>query len=117
MLLASSVYLWRRGDAITQKLRAKDDQGVLRDLAEAALPLSLSASAMGLGLIAIAIAGVHDTLLAAPPQEPLSGHLANRPRIEATFVSSLFALTGLGAFPLPFMLRSRSRGLRAIISV
>jgi uncharacterized membrane protein len=69
-------------------------------------PLSWFAGALGLGLFGIAAAGVRYKLFAAPPQEPISGEFADYPLIEAIFISTLYALVGLGAVLLPFALSS-----------
>ena len=58
---------------------------------------------MGLGLISMAFAGVTFQLFAAPPQEPISGAFADYPMIEATFISLLFAITGIGAILFSFI--------------
>ncbi len=53
---------------------------------------------LGLGLIAVGIAGMRYRLFAAPSQEPISGwYFAEYPWVEATFISGLWALIGLGA--------------------
>lgn len=52
------------------------------------------------------LAGMVYQLFAAPPQEPISGAFAAWSVLEATFMSLLFGLTGLGAVLLPLALRS-----------
>lgn len=73
-------------------------------------PLSWFAGVMGLGMFGIAAAGVHYELFAAPPSEPISGEFADYPLIEASFISALYALTGIGCVLLPIAL-TRGREL------
>jgi uncharacterized membrane protein len=75
-------------------------------LATLVQPLSWFAGAMGLGLFGIAAAGIRYELFAAPPTEPISGEFADYPLVEAAFISSLYALIGIGAVVLPFALGS-----------
>ena len=60
---------------------------------------------LGLSLLAIAAAGIIFQLFAAPPEEPISGAFAQWPWVEATFMSGLFALVGVGAILFPFSAR------------
>lgn len=71
-------------------------------------PLSLFIAAMGLACIAIAIAGITYKLFAAPASEPISGMFANYPLVEATFVSSLYALVGIGAVTFYFAIKQNA---------
>ena len=107
LLLASAFYLWKRGDA------AAASGDTARYLVRAAQPLSLFVLGMGLSLIAIAAAGMYNKLFAAPPEEPISGMFANYPWIEATFISGMFGLVGLGAVLFPFALREFASGSRS----
>ena len=70
-------------------------------------PLSWFAGAMGLGLFGIAAAGIQYQLFAAPPSEPISGEFANHPLLEAIFISTLYALMGIGCVLLPVALTRR----------
>ena len=74
-------------------------------------PLSWFAGVMGLGLFGIAAAGIQYQLFAAPPSEPISGKFSNHPLLEATFISTLYALMGIGCVLLPVAL-TRRRELR-----
>lgn len=96
LLLAAALYLWRRG-AILNTAR-----NPLQLAAQTAKPISLFVGAIGLALFAIAFAGVTFQLFAAPPQEPISGNFASLPWLEATFISLVYALIGLGAILFPF---------------
>lgn len=96
IMLGAAIYLWKRGAEL------KADPAPLRLAARTARPLSIFIAALGLALFAIAIAGVTYQLFAAPPQEPISGAFADYPMIEATFMSLLFALVGVGAVVFPF---------------
>ena len=100
LLLAASVYLWRRGaEALTRP-------EPLAALAKVAQPISVFIGGLGLALFAIAVAGVKYQLFAAPPQEPISGEFAEWPLVEAIFMSGLFALVGVGAVLFPFVVKS-----------
>ena len=99
LMLAAAWYLWKRGAAL------KADADPLGMAASTVKPLSIFIAALGLALFAIALAGTVYQLFAAPPQEPISGAFADHPVIEATFMSLLFALVGLGAVLFPFTVR------------
>jgi uncharacterized membrane protein len=86
-------------------------------LSAALQPLSWFVLALGLSLIAIAVAGVRFKLFAAPPTEPISGSVGNHPLVEAIFISTLYALMGIGAVLLPFFLRTLNRTLAKLIVV
>jgi uncharacterized membrane protein len=101
MLLGVAFYLWRERAA----LAAADDPFAV--LARTFLPLSVFAVGMGLACFGIAAAGWRYTLFAAPPQEPISGNFADHPMVEATFISLLFVLVGIGAVLLPAVLLTR----------
>lgn len=124
MLLAAALYLWRRGEAFQPQEvpaldggTARDDADSLRRLADAAFPLSLFAAAIGLGCFGIAAAGWRYTLWAAPPQEPISGNFAGHPLVEATFISLLYVLVGLGAVLLPVALLTLRPRVIAVVGV
>lgn len=100
LMLGAAWYLWKRGKDLTAAPEP------LKMAARTARPLSIFIAALGLALFAIAIAGVTYQLFAAPPQEPISGAFAAYPMIEATFMSVLFALVGVGAVVFPFAVNS-----------
>ena len=102
LLLAAAFYLWKRGSAV------KNSGDAAAFLARMAKPLSVFVFGMGLSLFAIAAAGMYNRLFAAPPEEPISGMFSDFPWLEATFISGLFALVGLGAVLFPFGLRGIS---------
>jgi uncharacterized membrane protein len=102
LLLAAAFYLWKRGSAV------KNSGDAAAFLARMAKPLSVFVFGMGLSLFAIAAAGMYNKLFAAPPEEPISGMFSDFPWLEATFVSGLFALVGLGAVLFPFAPRGIS---------
>lgn len=107
LLLATSLYLWKRGDQIV----GAEDRAA--EAAAVARPLGIFVLGMGLALIAIALAGLIFQLFAAPAEEPISGMVAEYPMIEAVFMSVLFAFVGIGAALFPIALRgfSAKRGL------
>lgn len=113
MLLAAAVILWRKSNLLNadEKLRnevEKDSSKLIPQLAEMAKPLSYFAAAMGLALLWTALAGIYYQLFAAPPEEPISGNFADYPMVEATFMSLLIAITGVGAILFPFALNKFS---------
>lgn len=99
LLLAAAFYMWKRGDRIA------DSEDALAYLARLAQPVSVFIFGMGLGLIGIAAAGITYQLFAAPPEEPLTGMFAAYPWVEATGMSAMFGLVGLGAVLFPFAIR------------
>ncbi|MEP7213440.1 MAG: DUF981 domain-containing protein [Acidobacteriota bacterium] len=100
LLLATAFYLWKRGDAIM------DSGNPAKYLARLSQPISIFAFGMGLGLIGIAAAGIRYQLFAAPPEEPITGLFAPYPWLEATGMSAMFGIVGIGAVLLPFAVRS-----------
>ncbi|WP_300682108.1 DUF981 family protein [Nocardioides sp.] len=94
LLLGASFWLWKRGTA------ALASPEPLRALAKVAQPTAIFITGLGLALVAIAVAGVKYQLFAAPPEEPISGEFASHPLVEATFMSGLIGLVGLGAISL-----------------
>lgn len=109
LLLAVAILLWRKSNLyIKQGIDIKNPKEVSAhlkdDLPDLIRPISYFGAAMGLALIAIGIAGVTYQLFAAPPQEPISGAFAEYPMVEATFISLLYAITGVGAALFPFTL-------------
>lgn len=118
VMLAAAVVLWtQRGRfAVDPDAGAADDARIdyTRRLAA---PLSLFAGGMGLGLFGIAAAGWRYTLFAAPPQEPISGQFANHPLLEATFISGLYLLVGLGLVLLPIAIQWMRRPVVLVIGL
>lgn len=109
LLMATSVLLWRKSNLYLKQGINMNDSKIVSNTLKKELPyllkpLSYFAAAMGLALISIAFAGVGFQLFAAPPEEPISGAFADYPMVEATFMSGLFAIIGIGAILLPFAL-------------
>ena len=100
LLLAAAFYLWKRA-----KLLAESEDRAA-EAAAAAKPLGIFVFGLGLALFGIATAGIVFQLFAAPAEEPISGAFAQWPWLEATFMSGLFALIGVGAVLFPFALKS-----------
>jgi uncharacterized membrane protein len=126
--LLAAAYLFR--STILSSLRQQtpaagvspDDEFVAEDrfltkLSVALQPLSWFVFALGLALFALAAAGVRFTLFAAPPNEPISGNFSGQPYLEATFISTLYALMAIGAVLFPFFLRGLNRGLAKLIGI
>ncbi len=109
LLLAVSILLWRKSTMYFKKgIDMNDPKAVsamlMKEIPSLIKPISYFGAAMGLALISIAFAGVRFQLFAAPPQEPISGLLADYPMVEAVFISLLYAITGIGAVLFPFVL-------------
>ncbi|GGS73879.1 DUF981 family protein [Nonomuraea spiralis] len=111
LLLAAALYLWKRWGLVTV---APDRRKVV---ARTAGPISLFVFGMGLACFGIAAAGWTYTLFAAPPQEPISGAFAGMPLLEATFISGLYVLVGVGAVLFPFVLRARGGPVATVTGV
>lgn len=109
LLACASLYLWKRGAAL-----AEDPDRLIRT-AGLASPISVFVFGMGLACFGIAAAGWKYTLFAAPPEEPISGEFADHPMLEASFISSLYVLVGLGAILFPLaLLRPRGWPVRVV---
>lgn len=104
LLGAAALFLWHRGDRITT---AADP---VKYAAKAAQPLNIFYVGIGLALIGIGVAGVAFKLFAAPAAEPISGAFADYSMIEATFMSLLFALIGVGTVLAPLTLKALAEG-------
>jgi uncharacterized membrane protein len=111
LLLFASFFLWKRGGVVSSGA----DRG--RSVSALAAPVSLLVFGLGLACFAIAAAGWHYTLFAAPPEEPISGEFADYPMLEASFMSSLYVLTGIGAVLFPFVLRTRGGAMAWVAGV
>lgn len=116
LLLGAALVTWRRASL----LQAGDSQqrdGRAEYVRRVSAPASVFVFALGLACFAIAAAGWRYTLFAAPPQEPISGQFAEYPLVEATFISGLYVLVGIGSVLFPFALRGLSRVLLGITGV
>jgi uncharacterized membrane protein len=124
ILLAASALFWRttRWHQTSETAGAPlagrvGGDSFLATLLETLQPLSVFVFAAGLALIALAFAGVRFKLFAAPPSEPISGIASNHPYIEAIFISTLYALMGIGAVLFAVFVRTASRTLAKAIGV
>lgn len=127
ILLTASALLWRTskrwaadpsaGEPSRQSKATVGGELFVASLSDALQPLSVFVFATGLMLIALAFAGVRFKLFAAPPSEPISGVASGHPYIEATFISTLYALMGVGAILFPFFLRTLSQRLAKMIGI
>lgn len=122
ILLAIAILLWRRSNLYMKQEIDMNDRKIiskklLSELPTLFKPLSYFGAAMGLGLIAIAIAGITYKLFVAPVEEPISGYFADYPYVEATFVSLIYAIIGIGAVLFPFTLKKEpNSGLISTVS-
>jgi len=106
MMLGAALVLWaQRARFAADPDTGPPDDNRIDHARRLAAPLSIFAAGMGLGLFGIAAAGWRYTLFAAPPQEPISGQFANHPLLEATFISGLYLLTGIGLVLLPIAIQ------------
>ncbi|GAA2058766.1 DUF981 domain-containing protein [Catenulispora yoronensis] len=118
LMLAAAFFLWKRGVGIlTEDPDGPPRTDRLSYLTRLMAPVSVLIVGIGLGCFGIAAAGWKYTLFAAPPEEPISGHFADHPMLEATFISGLYVLVGLGAVLLPLALRSPRSVLPKVIGV
>lgn len=111
LLSAAALFLWKRGDQFT------DSPDRIAGTAWLAAPISVLVFGMGLACFGIAAAGWTYTLFAAPPEEPISGEFADYPMLEASFISGLYVLVGIGAVLFPFVLRRPRSPLAPITGV
>ncbi|WP_316528476.1 DUF981 family protein [Kitasatospora brasiliensis] len=102
LLLFAAFFLWRRGEVLGAAGGARG-----RTVAALAAPVSVLVFGLGLACFGIAAAGWRYTLFAAPPEEPISGEFADHPMLEASFISALYVLTGVGAVLFPVVLWRR----------
>ncbi|MFI6520562.1 DUF981 domain-containing protein [Spirillospora sp. NPDC050679] len=111
MLLAAALFLWKRGEVLALGPERVALVGRL------AGPLSVFVLGMGLACFGIAAAGWKYQLFAAPPEEPISGAFADYPMLEASFISGLYVLVGVGAVLFPFALRRPDNWMTKVIGV
>ncbi|MFC3234403.1 DUF981 domain-containing protein [Streptomyces nitrosporeus] len=110
-LLAACFYLWKRGRELA------DAPDRVARTATVATPISLFVFGLGLACFGIAAAGWKYTLFAAPPEEPISGEFADWPLLEASFMSGLYVLVGIGALLFPFALHRPRTWLATVVGV
>ncbi|MEU3456494.1 DUF981 family protein [Micromonospora sp. NPDC006766] len=116
LMLGAAIVLWRRGRVFAEA-SLEDGGPRTEQVRRLVWPISIFVFALGLACFGIAAAGWTYTLFAAPPQEPISGAFADYPLIEATFISGLYVLVGIGAVLTPFALIRLNRVLLAIVGV
>ncbi len=68
-------------------------------------------------MLAIVCAGIAFQLFAIPPEERISGRIANYPWLEANFISGLYATVGLTALLYPFFIRQTGSGVQRLSRV
>jgi uncharacterized membrane protein len=109
LLLAGALFLWKRGAV----LEAPEGRGAAAE--RLAGPVSVFVFGLGLACWGIAAAGWKYTLFSAPPEEPISGEFADHPLLEASFISALYVIVGIGALVFPLALRKRA-GWSAVVT-
>jgi len=95
ILLFTSLYFFIRSKVL------KESSNIAAVIGESGRPLKFIFIAFGLSLVSIAVAGMVYQLFAAPPAEPIAGEFANKPWIEATFISGLYFFTGVAVLLFP----------------
>lgn len=95
ILLMLALYCWKRAGVI----RAAETP--VAEMAATLRPMRYLFYGLGLGLIGIGAAGVTYQLFAAPPEEPITGLFADYPMLEATAISTLYAILGVAALLTP----------------
>lgn len=98
ILLMLAFYTWKKAESI------KNAESPIAEMAVNIRHLRYFLYGLGLACIAIAFAGVIFELFAAPPEEPISGWFADYPMLEATAISSLYAMIGVSALLAPGIL-------------
>ncbi|RMI47233.1 DUF981 family protein [Actinomadura harenae] len=112
LLLMASLFLWKRGEVLDEA-----GPGRVGLVSRLSGPTSIFVFGMGLACFGIAAAGWKYQLFAAPPQEPISGKFADQKWLEATFISGLYVLVGIGAVLFPFALRTPSGWIVKVIGI
>ncbi|WP_327367485.1 DUF981 family protein [Streptomyces sp. NBC_01217] len=110
VLLAASLYLWKRGAGINASDRIVHTVRVTA-------PISVLVFGVGLACLGIAAAGWKYTIFAAPAEEPIAGLFAEWPVVETSFVSGAYLLVGIGAILFPFALRRPSGRTVQVVGV
>lgn len=108
LLLAFSFYFWKASKML------EISEHPLVPIGKIGYQFKFFFYGMGLALIAIGIAGVKYQLFAAPPEEPISGQFADYPLVEAIFISSLWAMTGVASLLMPSVFKGFSEGKRTV---
>ena len=119
LMLAAALFLWRRGSVLsrTEGIADAAHSERLRYLVHLSAPMSILIVGIGLACFGIAAAGWRYTLFAAPPEEPISGQFADHPMLEASFISTIYVLVGIGAILFPVALRGPRSVVTPIIGV
>lgn len=113
LLLAVSLYLWRRG----AELAGLEMDALLTRLQRVLRPNALFVFALGLSLFWIGVFPLVYPVYAAPPQEPISGHFSGYPRLESTAFALLYFAIALGCLLFPWAVRTFNRTLLTIIAL
>ena len=91
-------YCWKKAD------RIRNAEEPIVEMAATMRHLRYFFFGLGLALISIGFAGVTFQLFAAPPEEPITGLFADYPMLEASAISSLYAIIGIAALLTPGIL-------------
>jgi uncharacterized membrane protein len=113
LLLAVSLYLWRRRD----ELAALDRDALTARLQAVIRPNSLFVFALGLALFWIGVFPLAYPVFEAPPQEPISGYFSGYPRLESTAFTLLYWAIALGCLLFPWAIQRLNRALLTIVAL
>jgi hypothetical protein len=113
LLLAMALYLWRRGAT----LAGLDRAALVAHLQRILRPNTLFIFALGIALAWVGVFPLFYPAFAAPPEEPISGLLADYPRLESTAFALLYFAIALGCLLFPWAVRGLNRTLLTIIGL
>jgi uncharacterized membrane protein len=117
LLLIAAIYLWRRGDELTDMLRGGREkaEAALNRVLEAARPASWIVFAIGLAAAGVAVGAFRNNIFGtAPSQEPVLGTV---PGGLVTFyvTMSLYVLPALGALLAPLAVHTKNRNVSGLV--
>ncbi|HYH74689.1 MAG TPA: DUF981 family protein [Candidatus Saccharimonadales bacterium] len=105
--LAAAFFLWRKRDTIIALSEQKAGGAAEVEVRQTLTPISWIVLALGLMLTAITLAILRFELVGgAPPEEPITGLLYDKPWIENTFFAILYGLSAVGALLTPWAVRN-----------
>ena len=113
LLLAVAFYLWRRRPELVD---LGPDELIAR-LQAVIRPNTVFVLALGLALFWVGIFPLAYPVFEAPPQEPISGHFSNLPRLESSLFTVLWWAIALGCLLFPWAIRSLNRTLLTVVAL
>lgn len=113
LLLAVAFYLWRRR---VELVDLGPDELIAR-LQAVIRPNTVFVLALGLALFWIGVFPLAYPVFEAPPQEPISGHFSNLPRLESSLFTVLYWAIALGCLLFPWAIRGLNRTLMNVVAL